>query len=64
MIRLYDPTEGSIIFNGTDISKLKPRAMRPVRRDIQMIFQDPSASLDPRMTVGSAIAEPLNITPS
>jgi oligopeptide transport system ATP-binding protein len=61
VIRLYDPTEGSIIFNGTDISRLKPRAMRPVRRDIQMIFQDPSASLDPRMTIGSAIAEPLNI---
>ena len=61
VIRLYDPTEGSIVFNGTDISKLKARAMRPVRRDIQMIFQDPSASLDPRMTVGSAISEPLNI---
>jgi oligopeptide/dipeptide ABC transporter ATP-binding protein len=61
VIRLYDPTEGSIIFNGTDISKLNARAMRPVRRDIQMIFQDPSASLDPRMTIGSAISEPLNI---
>jgi peptide/nickel transport system ATP-binding protein len=61
VIRLYDPTEGSILFNGKDISKLKARAMRPVRRDIQMIFQDPSASLDPRMTIGSAIAEPLNI---
>src|SRR6476469_10295390 len=61
VIRLYDPTEGSIIFNGTDISKLNARAMRPVRRDIQVIFQEPSASLDPRMTVGSAIAEPLNI---
>jgi oligopeptide/dipeptide ABC transporter ATP-binding protein len=61
VIRLYDPTAGSIVFNGTDISKLKPRALRPIRRDIQMIFQDPSASLDPRMTIGSAIAEPMNI---
>jgi peptide/nickel transport system ATP-binding protein len=61
VIRLYDPTEGSIVFNGTDISKMKPRALRPVRRDIQMIFQDPSASLDPRMTIGSAISEPMNI---
>lgn len=61
VIRLYDPTEGSIVFDGNDISKLKPRALRPIRRDIQMIFQDPSASLDPRMTVGSAISEPMNI---
>jgi oligopeptide/dipeptide ABC transporter ATP-binding protein len=61
VIRLHDPTEGQIVFNGTDISKLKPRAMRPIRRNIQMIFQDPSASLDPRMTVGSIISEPLNI---
>jgi peptide/nickel transport system ATP-binding protein/oligopeptide transport system ATP-binding protein len=61
IIRLYDPTEGSIVFNGNDISRLKPREVRPYRRDIQMIFQDPSASLDPRMTVGGIISEPLNI---
>jgi oligopeptide/dipeptide ABC transporter ATP-binding protein len=61
IIRLYDPTSGSIEFDGTDISTLSPRQMRPFRRDIQMIFQDPSASLDPRMTVGSVIAEPLNV---
>jgi oligopeptide/dipeptide ABC transporter ATP-binding protein len=61
VIRLHDPTEGSIRFEGRDISALKPREMRPIRRDIQMIFQDPSASLDPRMTVGSVIAEPLSI---
>jgi oligopeptide/dipeptide ABC transporter ATP-binding protein len=64
VIRLHDPTEGSIVFEGKDISNLKPRAMRPIRRDIQMIFQDPSASLDPRMTVSSVIAEPLNINGS
>jgi len=61
IIRLYDPTEGQVVFNGTDISSLSARQMRPFRRDIQMIFQDPSASLDPRMTVGSVISEPLNV---
>src|SRR6476646_1281329 len=49
IIRLYQPTEGSIEFNGTEISHLKASKMQPIRRDIQMIFQDPSASLDPRM---------------
>jgi oligopeptide/dipeptide ABC transporter ATP-binding protein len=61
IVRLYDPTEGNIYFNGDDISRLKAGKMQPYRRDIQMIFQDPSASLDPRMTVGSIISEPLNI---
>ncbi len=61
IIRLYDPTSGSIRFDGTDISSLSGAKMRPFRRDIQMIFQDPSASLDPRMTVGGIISEPLNI---
>lgn len=61
IIRLYKPTAGSIEFDGVDISQYNTRQMRPVRRDIQMIFQDPSASLDPRMTVGSVIAEPLGI---
>src|SRR3954449_1242240 len=61
IIRLHDPTDGQIVFEGQDIAKLGPRQMRPIRRDIQMIFQDPSASLDPRMTVGSVIEEPLNI---
>ncbi len=61
IIRLHDPTSGTVEFNGRDISKLKPAALRPIRRDLQMIFQDPSASLDPRMTIGSAISEPMNI---
>jgi oligopeptide/dipeptide ABC transporter ATP-binding protein len=61
IIRLYDPTDGSIVFNGADISKLGSSELRKHRRGLQMIFQDPSASLDPRMTVGSIIAEPLNI---
>jgi oligopeptide transport system ATP-binding protein len=58
---LYEPTEGTIIFDGTDISRMGANQLRPHRRGMQMIFQDPSASLDPRMTVGSIIAEPLNI---
>ena len=61
IVRLYEPTAGSIVFKGDDISKLGPRQMRPYRRYLQMIFQDPSASLDPRMTVASVIAEPLTV---
>jgi oligopeptide transport system ATP-binding protein len=61
VIRLYEPTSGSIEFDGIELSRLSAGQMRPHRRNIQMIFQDPSASLDPRMTVGSVIAEPLNI---
>src|SRR2546421_7844509 len=60
VIRLYEPTSGNIYFEGTNLSNLSAGQMRPHRRNIQMIFQDPSASLDPRMTVGSVIAEPLN----
>jgi oligopeptide/dipeptide ABC transporter ATP-binding protein len=61
IIRLYEPTSGSIQFEGKDLATMSGRQLRPYRRDIQMIFQDPSASLDPRMTVGSVISEPLNI---
>jgi oligopeptide transport system ATP-binding protein len=61
IIRLYNPTEGRIVFNGADISTMGPNELRKHRRGMQMIFQDPSASLDPRMTVGSIISEPLNI---
>ncbi len=61
IVRLYEPTAGSIIFKGDDISRLSQRQMRPYRQYLQMIFQDPSASLDPRMTVSSIIAEPLTV---
>ena len=50
IIRIYEPSQGKIIFNGQDIAHLKPRQMQPVRRNMQMIFQDPSASLNARMT--------------
>ena len=57
--RLYKPTSGQILFQGQDISTLSPRALKPVRREIQMIFQDPMESLNSRHTVGEILAEPL-----
>ena len=59
--QLYKPTSGSVIFDGIDLVKADQKTMLKARRDIQMIFQDPYASLDPRMTVRSIIAEPLVI---
>lgn len=59
--RLYKPTGGRIEFNGTDIAKIPERQLLPLRRDIQMIFQDPYTSLNPRHTVGSIVGAPLAI---
>jgi oligopeptide/dipeptide ABC transporter ATP-binding protein len=59
--RLYDITSGRIVFDGRDISKLRPRTMRPVRREMQMIFQDPYGSLNPKRRVGSIIGDPFAI---
>jgi len=59
ILQLYKPTAGKVYFNGTDLVTLKPEEMRWIRRDIQMIFQDPYASLNPRMTVGQIVGEPL-----
>jgi oligopeptide/dipeptide ABC transporter ATP-binding protein len=59
--RLYEPTAGSIIFDGKDIAKTSARDLHPLRRDIQMIFQDPYTSLNPRHTVGSIVGAPLAI---
>jgi peptide/nickel transport system ATP-binding protein len=61
VLRLVEPSSGSIAFDGVDITTLSPAALRPMRREMQMIFQDPYASLNPRMAIGSAIAEPLVI---
>ncbi|MGL5416871.1 MAG: ABC transporter ATP-binding protein [Clostridium sp.] len=61
VLRLYNPTSGEIIFNGQNIEKLKDSELMPIRRKMQMIFQDPYASLNPRMTVGDIIGEAIDI---
>ena len=61
ILKLYDPTSGKIIFNGKDITKNSVKEMVPLRKEMQMIFQDPYASLDPRMTVGDIIGEAIDI---
>ncbi|MFO1090841.1 MAG: oligopeptide/dipeptide ABC transporter ATP-binding protein [Hyphomicrobiales bacterium] len=61
MLRLIDPTAGTIRFDGEDITRLSARELKRVRRDMQIVFQDPYASLDPRMTVGDIVSEPLDI---
>ncbi len=61
IIRLYKPTEGEMFYNGVDISTLDKNELMPYRKKIQMIFQDPYASLNGRMTVGDIIGEPLDI---
>ncbi len=59
ILQLYEPTGGKVFFEGTDLAKLKGREMRSMRRNMQLIFQDPYASLDPRMTAGDIAGEPL-----
>ena len=61
LVRLYKPTGGQILYRGTDIAPLDEKAVLPYRRRMQMIFQDPYASLNPRMTVSSIIAEPMKL---
>ena len=61
IVRLLDPTDGEIIFEGRPIEHLGPRKLRPLRRRMQMVFQDPYASLNPRKRVGSIIGDPLKI---
>jgi oligopeptide transport system ATP-binding protein len=61
ILQLYKPTGGEVKFNGTDLTKLDGGEMRRMRRYLQMIFQDPYASLNPRMTVGSIVSEPMQI---
>jgi oligopeptide transport system ATP-binding protein len=61
ILQLYKPTAGAVRFDGRDLTKLDGGEMRKMRRHLQMIFQDPYASLNPRMTVGSIISEPMQI---
>lgn len=61
ILRLVEPTEGEIAFQGVDIRRLSQKELRPIRREMQMMFQDPFASLHPRMRVEELVAEPLSI---
>jgi oligopeptide transport system ATP-binding protein len=61
ILRLYEPTGGQVFFEGTDLMDLRGGELRHMRRRMQMIFQDPYASLNPRMTVGSIVGEPLEV---
>lgn len=61
ILRVYSPTAGQIFFEGQDISTLREGQLRPLRRKMQLIFQDPFSSLDPRQTAGSIVGEPLKI---
>ena len=61
LLRLIEPTGGSIWYKGTDLASKRPSELRNLRKDIQIVFQDPYSSLNPRLTIGSAIAEPLKV---
>ena len=61
VVRLYDLTDGTILFGGRDISRLSRKELRPLRRDFQMVFQDPYSSLNPRRRVGSIVGAPLRV---
>ena len=61
MLKLIPAEDGQVFFNGVDIMQMSPREMRPLRKEMQMIFQDPASSLNPRMTVSSIVSEPLKL---
>ena len=61
LVRLIEPTAGQILFDGRDITHLRTRTMRPLRREVQMIFQDPYSSLNPRHTVGAIVGAPFKL---
>ena len=61
MVRLLEPTSGTVRFEGEDITRLSQRALRPLRREMQIVFQDPYSSLNPRKSVGQIIGEPFAI---
>jgi len=61
MLRLYEPTGGRVVFEGVDVTHLSESELRPLRRRMQMVFQDPYASLNPRHSVGRTIGEPLRV---
>jgi oligopeptide transport system ATP-binding protein len=61
IVQLYRPTAGQVIFEGTDLATIKPQALRQLRQRMQMIFQDPFASLNPRLSISRIIGEPIRV---
>jgi peptide/nickel transport system ATP-binding protein len=61
ILRLAEATSGKVLFEGKDILKMNPRELKSIRKDMQIIFQDPYSSLNPRMTIGNAIMEPMQV---
>ena len=61
LLRLIEPTAGKIIYNGQDLTARKKESLKDLRKEIQIIFQDPYSSLNPRLTIGAAIAEPMKV---
>ena len=61
LLQLYRPSSGSIEYEGIDLVKLKEKELRPIRKKIQIVFQDPYSTLNPRMTIGEAVAEPIKV---
>ena len=62
LLRLIEPSTGQILYKGTDITRLSKAAVKKLRKDVQLIFQDPYSSLNPRLTIGDAIAEPMLVS--
>lgn len=62
LLRLVDATSGQIIYNGTDITRLSKQQLKDLRQQVQLVFQDPYSSLNPRLTIGAALAEPMAVT--
>jgi peptide/nickel transport system ATP-binding protein len=61
LLRLIDPSDGKIIYNGTDITLMTKQELKSLRSNVQLVFQDPYSSLNPRLTIGAAIAEPMQV---
>ena len=61
LLRLIDPTEGTIIYKNTDITRLTKKQLKSFRKDVQLVFQDPFSSLNPRLTIGEALEEPMKV---
>jgi peptide/nickel transport system ATP-binding protein len=61
ILQLHRPTEGTVVYKGQDIAQLSDAQLRPLRRDLQIVFQDPYSTLNPRMTVGQTVAEPMKL---